>query len=106
MLDTRDDADTELTSEDILDAAVASRRASGNLSYFVFTATPKTKTLELFGRLPNPDEPPSKTNKPEALQYAPTPLGYEVEGPFHMLSLTPAYLLGNRVRLEFKIIVC
>jgi len=66
MLDTRDDADTELTSEDILDAAVASRRTSDNLSYFAFTATPKTKTLELFGRLPNPDEPPSKTNIPEA----------------------------------------
>ncbi len=30
------------------------------------TATPKTKTLELFGRLPNPNEAPSKTNKPEA----------------------------------------
>jgi type I restriction enzyme R subunit len=31
-----------------------------------FTATPKTKTLELFGRLPNPAEQPSKTNRPEA----------------------------------------
>jgi type I restriction enzyme R subunit len=61
MLDSRDD-DEELTSEDILDAAVASRRVSQNLSYFAFTATPKTKTLELFGRLPKPDEPPSKTN--------------------------------------------
>ncbi len=56
----------ELGTEDILDAAVASRRASSNLSYFAFTATPKTKTLELFGRLPKPDEAPSKTNKPEA----------------------------------------
>ena len=56
----------ELGTEDILDAAVASRRASKNLSYFAFTATPKTKTLELFGRLSKPDEPPSKTNKPEA----------------------------------------
>ena len=56
----------ELTADDILDAAVASRRASSNLSYFAFTATPKTKTLELFGRLPNPDEPPSKTNLPES----------------------------------------
>ncbi len=56
----------ELTTEDILDAAVASRKANSNLSYFAFTATPKTKTLELFGRLPNPDEQPSKTNKPEA----------------------------------------
>jgi len=58
--------DEELTTEDILDAAVASRRASSNLSYLAFTATPKTKTLELFGRLPKPDEAPSKTNKPEA----------------------------------------
>lgn len=63
MLDSRDD-DEELTSEDILDAAVASRRVSKNLSYFAFTATPKTKTLELFGRPPKPDEPPSKTNLP------------------------------------------
>ncbi|NOQ81438.1 MAG: DEAD/DEAH box helicase, partial [Methylophaga sp.] len=61
-----DSTDEELTTEDILDAAVASRRASSNLSYLAFTATPKTKTLELFGRLPNPDEAPSKKNKPEA----------------------------------------
>ncbi len=64
MTDAKADDETELTSEDILDAAVASRRASKNLSYFAFTATPKTKTLELFGRLPNPHEPPSKTNRP------------------------------------------
>ena len=37
-----------------------------NLSYYAFTATPKPKTLELFGRLPNPDQPPSKQNKPKA----------------------------------------
>ena len=66
MTDSKEDGEEELTSEDILDAAVASRRASANLSYFAFTATPKTKTLELFGRLPNPDEPPSVSNKPEA----------------------------------------
>lgn len=65
MIDTKD-ADEELTTEDILDATVASRRASSNLSYLAFTATPKTKTLELFGRLPKPDEAPSKQNKPEA----------------------------------------
>ncbi len=66
MIDGAKGEDEELTTEDILDAAVASRRASSNLSYLAFTATPKTKTLELFGRLPNPDEAPSKTNKPEA----------------------------------------
>ncbi|NOR71720.1 MAG: DEAD/DEAH box helicase [Methylomarinum sp.] len=61
-----DSTDEELSTEDILDAAVASRRASSNLSYLAFTATPKTKTLELFGRLPNPNEASSKKNKPEA----------------------------------------
>ena len=61
-----DSQDEELSTEDILDAAVASRWASSNLSYLAFTATPKTKTLELFGRLPNPDEASSKRNKPEA----------------------------------------
>jgi type I restriction enzyme R subunit len=65
MMDKGGEAE-ELSSEDILDAAVAARRSSANLSYFAFTATPKTKTLELFGRLPNPDEAPSKTNRPEA----------------------------------------
>lgn len=65
MVDARDE-DEELTSEDILDAAVAARRVAANISYFAFTATPKTKTLELFGRVPNPDEPPSKTNLPRA----------------------------------------
>jgi len=66
MIDARENGEEELSSEDILDATVASRRASNNLSYFAFTATPKSRTLELFGQLPNPNEPSSKTNKPEA----------------------------------------
>lgn len=66
MLDEQSNDEEELTSEDILDAAIAARRASANVSYFAFTATPKTKTLELFGRLPRPNEAPSKTNKPAA----------------------------------------
>ena len=64
MLDGDDEED--VTTEDMLDAAVQSRRANSNLSYFAFTAIPKSKTLELFGRVPNPAEPPSKTNLPEA----------------------------------------
>jgi type I restriction enzyme, R subunit len=58
--------ESEISAEDMLTASVASRRPSPNLSYYAFTATPKSKTLELFGRLPNPEEPPSKTNKPRA----------------------------------------
>jgi type I restriction enzyme, R subunit len=52
------DADVEidpedLTSEDVINGVVASRQRPANVSYFAFTATPKNKTLELFGR---PDE--------------------------------------------------
>ncbi len=70
MLEESDDdmarGDRELSSEEILDATMAARKNSNNLNYYAFTATPKAKTLELFGRLPNPDEPPSSTNKPHA----------------------------------------
>jgi len=65
MLEERDE-DDQLTSEDVLDAVMASRKGSENLSFYAFTATPKDKTLQLFGRLPNPELPPSKINKPEA----------------------------------------
>ena len=54
------DDDAVMTSEDILDATVAARKGSNNLNYYAFTATPKAKTLELFGRRPNPLEPASK----------------------------------------------
>ncbi|MCE9822606.1 DEAD/DEAH box helicase family protein [Vibrio sp. YT-17] len=60
------DEDIELSSEDILDATVAARRGSANLSYYAFTATPKPKTLELFGRRPDPEQPASKRNLPVA----------------------------------------
>ena len=60
------DENEELSSDDIIAAAVASRRVSKNLSYFAFTATPKAKTIELFGRLPKPDQAPSADNKPAA----------------------------------------
>jgi type I restriction enzyme R subunit len=65
MIESKAD-DDDLSADDMLDAIVASRRASSNLSYFAFTATPKEKTMQLFGRVPNPAEPPSKDNKPAA----------------------------------------
>lgn len=61
-----DDAEKEISAEELLDAAVAARGPNERISYYAFTATPKAKTLELFGRPPNPDLPPSADNKPEA----------------------------------------
>ena len=60
------DEDGELASEDILRLSLEARKGSKNISYFAFTATPKGKTLELFGRCPDPESPASDDNKPEA----------------------------------------
>ena len=54
------------SSEDILDSVLAARRSNKNLSYYAFTATPKPKTIELFGRLPDPNLPAAKDNLPAA----------------------------------------
>ena len=56
----------ELSAEDIIAAEIRTSNATQNLSFYAFTATPKPKTLEMFGVLPNPNEPPSQTNKPQA----------------------------------------
>lgn len=44
--DARDDA---LTTEDRINRIIEARRMLPNASYFAFTATPKNKTLEMFG---------------------------------------------------------
>jgi type I restriction enzyme R subunit len=56
----------EIGVDELLAAEMASRPQQDSLSYFAFTATPKAKTLEMFGRLPDTDQPASETNKPEA----------------------------------------
>ncbi|MDY7766761.1 type I restriction endonuclease subunit R [Aeromonas caviae] len=55
----------ELSAEDVMNLTLAARGGSQNISYFAFTATPKAKTLELFGRPPKPHLPISDENKPE-----------------------------------------
>lgn len=57
--------DDEVTPEDLLAAAMESRGKADNLSFFAFTATPKAKTIELFGRCPDPDLPPTDENIPQ-----------------------------------------
>lgn len=58
------EGDEELDSEDMLRLSLEARKGSNNISYFAFTATPKAKTLELFGRRPDKDAPASDSNKP------------------------------------------
>lgn len=65
----------EVSAEDVLAAQMAARAAEDGVTYVAFTATPKTKTMELFGRRPNPDAPAGDDNKP---------------GPFHVYSMRQA----------------
>lgn len=65
----------EVSTEDILAAQMTARARDQGITYVAFTATPKAKTLELFGRRPKPDEPTSDTNLP---------------GPFHVYSMRQA----------------
>lgn len=65
----------EVSSEDILAAQMAARASESGITYLAFTATPKGKTLELFGRRPKEAEPASETNKPQ---------------PFHVYSMRQA----------------
>ncbi|MFP4295089.1 MAG: type I restriction endonuclease subunit R [Halothiobacillaceae bacterium] len=69
------DEEGEISAEALLDAAVAARKPSARISYYAFTATPKGKTLELFGRPPEPELPTGPDNKPE---------------PFHAYSMRQA----------------
>ena len=65
----------EVSTEDILVAQMAARSRDNDITFVAFTATPKAKTLELFGRRPRPDEPAGPTNLP---------------APFHVYSMRQA----------------
>ncbi|MFN7305736.1 MAG: DEAD/DEAH box helicase family protein, partial [Acetobacteraceae bacterium] len=57
----------EASIEDLLAAQMAGRAGQdAGISFIAFTATPKAKTLELFGRRPDPSLPPGPGNLPVA----------------------------------------
>lgn len=65
----------EIGTEDVRAAQMANRAADSGITYVAFTATPKAKTLELFGRRPNPELPAGANNLP---------------APFHVYSMRQA----------------
>ncbi|HEX7242648.1 MAG TPA: DEAD/DEAH box helicase family protein [Longimicrobiaceae bacterium] len=56
----------EVGTEDLLAAQMAARASADGITYVAFTATPKPRTLELFGTLPDPDRKPAPDNVPHA----------------------------------------
>jgi len=65
----------EIGAEDLLAAQMAARASDVGVTYVAFTATPKAKTLELFGRRPDPTLPAGPNNLP---------------APFHVYSMRQA----------------
>jgi type I restriction enzyme R subunit len=65
----------EVSTEDILAAQMAARADNAGITFVAFTATPKTKTMELFGTRPDPSQPAGPGNLP---------------GPFHVYSMRQA----------------
>jgi type I restriction enzyme, R subunit len=65
----------EISTEDILVAQMAARADDGGITFVAFTATPKNKTMELFGTRPDPSRKPAADNVPS---------------PFHVYSMQQA----------------
>ncbi len=65
----------EVSTEDILAAQMATRAGESGITFVAFTATPKTKTMELFGTRPDPSKPAGPGNLP---------------APFHVYSMQQA----------------
>ena len=65
----------EVSTEDILAAQMATRAEDGGITFVAFTATPKNKTMEIFGTRPDPSRKPANDNVPT---------------PFHVYSMRQA----------------
>jgi type I restriction enzyme R subunit len=65
----------EISAEDILAAQMAARANDSGITYVAFTATPKNKTMELFGTRPDSSKPAGPDNLP---------------APFHVYSMRQA----------------
>jgi type I restriction enzyme R subunit len=73
LADLRDGG--EVSTEDILAAQMAARADDRGITFVAFTATPKNKTIELFGTRPDPTRPAGEGNVPV---------------PFHVYSMRQA----------------
>ncbi len=56
----------EVSTEDLLAAQMAARAEDRGITFVAFTATPKNKTLEIFGTRPDPTRKPAPDNVPVA----------------------------------------
>jgi type I restriction enzyme R subunit len=90
----------EVSIDDVLAAQMADRAKESGITYVAFTATPKAKTLELFGRRPKPDEPAEEGNLPEPFHVYSMRQAIEEEFILDVLQNYTSYKLAFRLAQE------
>lgn len=93
----------EVSTEDVLTARMSGRtKADAGITFVAFTATPKSKTMELFGRRPKPEEVAGPGNLPEAFHVYSMRQAIEEEFILDVLKNFTTYKLAFRLSHEGK----
>lgn len=103
VLGAEEEEEKDLSTEDLLVARATSRaEADKGITFIAFTATPKPKTLELFGTRPRPAEPPASDNIPEAFDVYSMRQAIEEKFILDVLKNYTTYALAFRLQSQGK----
>lgn len=92
----------EISAEDVLAAQMAARADDKGITFVAFTATPKTKTLELFGTRPDPKRKPAADNVPASFHVYSMRQAIEEEFILDVLKNYTPYKLAFKLATEGK----
>ena len=94
----------EVSMDDILAAQMAARADDRGITFVAFTATPKTKTMELFGTRPDPSKPAGPGNLPKPFHVYSMRQAIEEEFILDVLKNYTPYKLAFKLAREGKVI--
>jgi type I restriction enzyme R subunit len=94
----------EVSMDDILAAQMAARADDRGITFVAFTATPKNKTMELFGTRPDPSKPAGPGNLPKPFHVYSMRQAIEEEFILDVLKNYTPYKLAFKLAHEGKVI--
>jgi len=94
----------EVSMDDILAAQMAARADDRGITFVAFTATPKNKTMELFGTRPDPSKPAGPGNLPAPFHVYSMRQAIEEEFILDVLKNYTPYKLAFKLAHEGKVI--
>ena len=94
----------EVSMDDILAAQMAARADDRGITFVAFTATPKNKTMELFGTRPAPSKPAGPGNLPKPFHVYSMRQAIEEEFILDVLKNYTPYKLAFKLAREGKVI--